>query len=130
MDDMPLTAAACEAWLLRDVIAATAPGAETPEEARLRAAAIVSLYRGFEPATTMEAMLACQAIALRFVVSRAVRDLSACAAGAKILSGMRAQTNALSKTEAAVMTRFERLKARRLAMEKSDAKAGQEAAPV
>ena len=112
MDDPPLSPDACAAYLLREVVVATTPPAETPSNAQARAAIIGEMFRSLAPANAMEAMIACHCIALRFVLMAATRALSAMGEEEKPRARAQASVNALSKTLHLWLKQYERVQTR------------------
>ena len=100
MENLTLGLDACNAHLLRGVIEATTPPDETLADARLRAGSIIEMFSDFDPRGAMAAMIACHCIALRFVTTAALRDVSALRADTdpKVQARMRATATGMSKS--------------------------------
>ena len=107
MDDLTLSPDARNAYLLRGVIEATAPPAETASDARLRAGTIFEMFKSFETVTAVEAMIACHCITLEFALMAAMRALSTTDGDEKTQTRLRNGVNALSKTLHLWMIRHE-----------------------
>ena len=98
MEDLTLSFEAYNAHLVRGVIEATAPPRETAADARLRAGTVIEMFKGFAPATALDSMIACQCIALQFVLMAAMRDLTVLDVDVKTQIRMRSTTVSLSRT--------------------------------
>lgn len=98
MENLTLSAEACDAHLVRGVIEATARPRETVSDARARAGTIIEMFKGFAPANALEAMIACQCITLQFVAMAAMRDLTMLEGDSKTQLRMRSGTAALNRT--------------------------------
>ena len=98
MEDLALSFEACNAYLVREAIEATAPPNETAPDARLRAATILGMFKGFEPVTALDSMIACQCVTLRFVLMAALRDLAVLSVDERTQARMRSTAAALSRT--------------------------------
>ena len=120
MHDLTLTGEARDAYLVGEVIASTAPAHETAEAAQARAALIRTMFLGFAPTTVLEAMLVCQCIALRFLAMAATRAVQTAGEDEKVQARMRAQANALHKTQQAMMARLQRMRARPAVAKKTE----------
>ena len=112
MEDPTLSPKACEAWMVRGVIDATAPATESPAEARVRSGIVVEMYKSFDPGSMVEAMLACQCIALRFTLMGAIRAACAAAGDAKLLLRLQSSVAALNRTLLQVERRFDSIRTR------------------
>ena len=98
MEDLTLSFEAYNAHLVRGVIEATMPPRETAADTRLRAGTIIEMFKGFAPATALDSMIACQCIALQFVLMAAMRDLTVLDVDVKTQLRMRSTTVSLSRT--------------------------------
>jgi hypothetical protein len=114
MDPNRLTLAQYEfnAHVLRGVMAATVQPDETAQDAQTRCAAIAEIFRTFEAANPIEAMLACHCIALRFMCEAAMRDANAADLEPAMLIRLRASAMAAGKSLDLWMRNFATLHAR------------------
>ena len=80
------------------VMGATGQPGETAQERQTRCAAIVEMFRTFEVANLMEAMIACHCISLHFMLQAAMRDASAADLTPPMQMRLRASATAISKT--------------------------------
>jgi len=99
MDPNRLTLAQNEfnAHALRGVMGATGQPGETAQDAQTRCAATVEMFRTFEAANPIEAMIACHCISLRFMFEAAMRDANAADLAPAMLIRLRASAMAVSK---------------------------------
>ncbi|MGA3004461.1 MAG: hypothetical protein ABSE20_22325 [Acetobacteraceae bacterium] len=100
------------AHMLRGVMGATGQPGETAEDLQTRCAAIVELFRTFEVANPMEAMIACHCISLRFMLDAAMRDAGAADLELAMLIRLRASAMAIGKNLHLWMANFASLHAR------------------
>ena len=112
MHDLTLTPEQYNAHVVGDVIASTTPATEAPDAARSRAGAIVEMFKGFEPATALESMLACHCISLRYVLMGAVRAALAGGGDARLLLRQQAMIASLTRTAILAEAHFEKVRAR------------------
>ena len=110
--DFTMTPDAHAAHLLDGVRDTTTPPNETPEQAAKRQASIVELFRAYEPADAVQAMIACHCIALEFMLRGAMRDAANTALDPKLLARLRSSATSISKTLHMWMTKLEKLKAK------------------
>ena len=103
---------AYNAFMLRSVMDATAVVGETAEEAMVRSAAIVEMFRAFEAANAMESMVACHCISLRFMLEAAMRDAGNLELEPVLLTRMRGMATSISKNLHLWIAKFETLHAR------------------
>lgn len=101
------------AWLVRDLIASTAPPGETPAAAAARQAAILDMVRAFAPEDVLETMMVCQCIVLRFLLSDATRALADRSLEEKGQARARGQVVTISRTLHMWTRTHERTRARR-----------------
>ena len=101
------------AWLVRDLIASTAPPGETAVAAAARQAAILDMVRAFAPEDVLETMMVCQCIVLRFLLSDATRALADRSLEEKGQARARGQVVAISRTLHMWTRTHERTRARR-----------------
>lgn len=73
-DTVPLPQDACNDYLLGATMEATAPRGESAAARNGRHTTIAGMFRTFEPANAVEAMIACHCITLQFVLNAAMRD--------------------------------------------------------
>ena len=99
------------AHMLRGVMGATGQPGETAQDGQTRCAAIVEIFRTFEAANPMEAMLACHCISLRFMLDAAMRDANAADLELALLIRLRASAMAIGKNLHLWMTNFASLHA-------------------
>jgi hypothetical protein len=97
-DSLSLSQDEFNAHMLGTVMQTTTVPGETAAEARMRGAAIVEMFRAFDPANAMESMLACHCISLQFVLSAAMSDAANINLDPVMLSRARGSAMALSKT--------------------------------
>jgi hypothetical protein len=97
-DTITLSPDGCNAHMLATVMDATAAPGETAEAARARRGMIVELFRAFDPANAMEAMIACHCISLQFVLNAAMRDAGNLDLNPAVLIRARGSAMAISKT--------------------------------
>ena len=107
MEDLTLSFETYNAHLVRGVIEATAPPNETVADARMRAGAIIVMFKDFDPVTALESMIACQCIALRFMLMAATRDVSLAIVDVKTQIRMRSSAVAISRALEGWMARFQ-----------------------
>jgi hypothetical protein len=100
------------AHVLRGVMGATGQPGETAEDLQTRCAGIVEIFRTFEAANPMEAMLACHCISLRFMLEAAMRDANATDLQPAMLIRLRASVMAIGKSLHLWMSDFASLHAR------------------
>jgi hypothetical protein len=100
------------AHMLRGVMGATGQPGETAQDVQTRCGAVVEIFRSFEAANPMEAMIACHCISLRFMLDAAMRDASAADLPPPLLLRMRASAMAISKILHLWMTSFASLHTR------------------
>ena len=114
MDPNRLTLAQNEfnAHLLRGVMDATGQPGETAQDAQTRCAAIVEMFRTFEAANPIEAMIACHCISLRFMFEAAMRDANAADLAPAMQIRLRASAMAVGKSLDLWMRNFASLHAR------------------
>ena len=114
MDPNRLTLAQDEfnAHMLRGVMDATGQPGETAHDTQTRGAAIVEVFRTFEAANPMEAMIASHCISLRFLLDVAMRDANAPDQEPAMLIRLRASAMGISKTLHLWMANFAGLHAR------------------
>jgi hypothetical protein len=114
MDPNRLTLAQDEfnAHMLRGVMEATGQPGETAEDTQTRCAAIVDIFRTFEAANPMEAMIASHCISLRFLLDVAMRDANAPDQEPAMLIRLRASAMAIGKSLHLWMANFAGLHAR------------------
>lgn len=114
MDPNRLTLARSDynAHALRGVMGATGQPGETAQEAETRCAAIVEMFRTFEAADPIEAMIACHCISLRFMFEAAMRDANAADLEPAMLIRLRASAMAAGKSLDLWMRNFASLHAR------------------
>jgi hypothetical protein len=114
MDPNRLTLAEDEfnAHVLRGVMGATGQPGETAQDAQTRCAAIVEMFRTFEAANPIEAMIACHCISLRFMFEAAMRDANAADPEPAMLIRLRASATAVGKNLDLWMRNFASLHAR------------------
>jgi hypothetical protein len=114
MDPNRLTLAHHEfnAHVLRGVMDATGQPGETAQDAQTRCAAIVEIFRTFEAANPIEAMIACHCILLRFMFEAAMRDANAADQEPAMLIRLRASAMAAGKSLDLWMRNFASLHAR------------------
>jgi hypothetical protein len=86
------------AHMLRGVMGATCQPGETAQDGQTRCAAIVEIFRTFEAANPLEAMIACHCISVRFLLEAAMRDANAADLGPAMLIRMRASAMAISRS--------------------------------
>lgn len=109
---LTLTQDAFNAHMLRGVMDATGQPGETAQDAQMRCAAIVEIFRTFESANPMEGMIACQCISLRFLLDAAMRDAGAVDLDPALRIRLRASAMAISKNLHVWMGTFTSLHAR------------------
>jgi hypothetical protein len=97
-NSLSLSQDAFNAHMLGGVMDATCQNGETAAEAQGRRAAIVEMFRTFEPANAMQSMIACHCITLQFVLHAAMRDAGNVNMEPGMLLRMRACAMAISKT--------------------------------
>jgi hypothetical protein len=114
MDPNRLTLAQDEfnAHVLRGVMDASGHPGETAQDGQTRCAAIVEIFRIFEAANPVEAMLACHCISLRFMFEAAMRDANAADLQPAMLIRLRASAMAVGKSLDLCMRNFASLHAR------------------
>jgi len=114
MDPNRLTLAQNEfnAHALRGVMGATGQPGETAQDAQTRCAAIVEMFRTFEAANPIEAMIACHCISLRFMFEAAMRDANAADLAPAMQIRLRASAMAVGKSLDLWMRNFASLHAR------------------
>jgi hypothetical protein len=100
------------AHLLAGVMDATSTPGETAAAARTRRAGIVRMFRTFDPANSVEAMIACHCISLQFVLAAAMRDAGNVDMDPIMLTRMRASAMAISKNPHIWLMKFESLHTR------------------
>ncbi len=110
--DLALSQDAFNANLLSGVMLATAQTGEGPDDARIRRAAIVEMFRGFDPANPMQSMIACHCVALHFVLNAAMRDAAGCDLDTAMMIRMRASAMSISKVMHQWVSKFERMRLR------------------
>ena len=103
---VPFSQDACNDYLLGAVMEATAPRGETAATRHGRLATITEMFRTFEPANAVEAMIACHCITLQFVLNAAMRDAGDVTLDAVLLTRMRASAMAISKTLALWISKY------------------------
>jgi hypothetical protein len=97
-DSLTLSQDEFNAHMLGAVIQTTTVPGETAAEVRMRCAAIVELFRAFDPANAMESMMACHCISMQFMLSAAMRDAANINLDPVMLIRARASAMAISKT--------------------------------
>jgi hypothetical protein len=112
MNPNRLTLDECSAHMLRGVMGATGQPGETAQELQTRCAAIVEIFRTFEVANPMEAMIACHCISLRFMLEAALRDANATGLQPAMLIRLRASVMAIGKSLHLWMREFASVHAR------------------
>jgi hypothetical protein len=111
-NNLMLSQDAFNAYMLRGVMGATGQPGETTQDAQTRWAAIVEIFRTFEAANPMEAMIACHCISLRFMLDAAMRDAGAPDLDPAMAIRLRASVLAVGKSLHLWMTEFASLHAR------------------
>jgi hypothetical protein len=86
------------AYQLGNLMETTRQSGETAAEEHIRRAAIVEMYRSFEPANPLESMIACNCINLQFMLNAAMRDAANVNMQPATLLRMRASAVTISKT--------------------------------
>lgn len=112
MDPNRLTLDEFNAHMLQGVMGAIGQPAETATDAQRRCAAIVEMFRTFEVANPMEAMIACHCISLHALLEAAMRDAGAADLQPAMLLRLRTSAMAISKMLHLWMANFARLHAR------------------
>lgn len=112
MEDLLLSPLAYNAHLLRGVIASTAPAAESPDEARTRAAAIIEMFKAMEPVTPLESLHACHCIALRLVLPGAIRAVASGHDDPRVHIRQQATLAALTRVTQTAEARYAKLQTR------------------
>jgi hypothetical protein len=97
-DNLTLSEDEFNAHMLGGVMLTTRVPNETAAEARLRRAAIVAMFRAFDPANAMESMTACHCVSMHFVLDAAMRDAGDTTLDHVLLTRARGSAMALSKT--------------------------------
>jgi hypothetical protein len=100
-------------YLLNEVVQSTTPPDETPTQTQARRDAIAAMFGGYDPADTMEAMIACHCIELQFLLKSAVRDASNNRLGPDNLARNRNGAMTLSKTWNQWVTKLEKIQHRK-----------------
>lgn len=96
------------AYLLDSVVRATTPQGETATDAQSRIDAITEMLRAYQPATHLEAMIACQCIMMQFLFNAAMRDTGNPRLDPAGLARARAEANAASRTLHQWVSKFEK----------------------
>jgi hypothetical protein len=109
---LTLSPDAFNAQMVGGVITATGTPGESVADGQSRAAAIVEMFRAFDPADAMESMIACHCITLQFVLNAAMRDAGNLSLDPVVLTRMRASAMSISKTLLLWVTKYERIHAR------------------
>jgi hypothetical protein len=112
MSSFTLSPDAFNAHMIGGVITATRTSGESVADGQTRAAAIVEMFRAFDPADAMESMIACHCITLQFVLNAAMRDAGNLSLDPVVLARMRASAMSISKTLLQWVSKYERLHAR------------------
>jgi hypothetical protein len=97
-DSLSLSQDEFNAHMLGTVMRTTTVPGETGGEARMRCAAIVEMFRAFDPANAMESMMACHCISMQFMLSASMRDAANINLDPVMLIRARASAMAISKT--------------------------------
>jgi hypothetical protein len=100
------------AYLLNQVVEATAPPNETEAAARFRADAIVEMVRAYDPRDGMESMIACQCVMLQFLLNAAMRAASDINLEPRILAKSSAHVMAISRTLRQWVAQFDKVRKR------------------
>ena len=111
-NNLMLSQDAFNAYMLRGVMGANGQPGEPAQDAQTRWAAIVEIFRTFEAANPMEAMIACHCISLRFMLDAAMRDAGAPDLDPAMAIRLRASVLAVGKSLHLWMTEFASLDAR------------------
>jgi len=106
LDTVPLSQDVCGDYLLGAVMEATTPLGETAAARHGRHATITGMFRTFEPANAVEAMIACHCITLQFVLNAAMRDAGDVSMDPVMLTRMRASAMTISKTLALWISKY------------------------
>jgi hypothetical protein len=117
MSTFTLSPDAFNAHMVGGVITATRTPGESVADGQTRAAAIVEMFRAFDPADAMESMIACHCITLQFLLNAAMRDAGNISLDPVVLARMRASAMSISKTLLQWVSKYERLHARNEARE-------------
>jgi hypothetical protein len=112
MSSLTLSPDAFNAHMIGGVITATGTSGESVADGQTRAAAIVEMFRAFDPADAMESMIACHCITLQFMLNAAMRDAGNLTLDPVVLTRMRASAMSISKTLLQWVSKYERLHAR------------------
>jgi hypothetical protein len=112
MSSFTLSPDAFNAHMIGGVITATGTPGESESAGQTRAAAIVEMFRAFDPADAMESMIACHCITLQFMLNAAMRDAGNLSLDPVVLARMRASAMSISKTLLQWVSKYERLHAR------------------
>jgi hypothetical protein len=112
MSSFTLSPDAFNAHMIGGVITATRTPGESVADGQTRAAAIVEMFRAFDPADAMESMIACHCITLQFMLNAAMRDAGNLSLDPVVLARMRASAMSISKTLLQWVSKYERLHAR------------------
>jgi hypothetical protein len=112
MSTFTLSPDAFNAHMIGGVITATGTPGESESAGQTRAAAIVEMFRAFDPADAMESMIACHCITLQFMLNAAMRDAGNLSLDPVVLARMRASAMSISKTLLQWVSKYERLHAR------------------
>jgi hypothetical protein len=112
MSTFTLSPDAFNAHMIGGVITATGRQGESAADGQTRAAAIVEMFRAFDPADAMESMIACHCITLQFMLNAAMRDAGNLTLDPVVLTRMRASAVSISKTLLQWVSKYERIHAR------------------
>jgi hypothetical protein len=121
---------ACNAHLLRGVIAATAPPDEVEASAYLRSGMILEMFKCLAPNDALQATIACHCIMLRFVLMGAMRDAADAGLDPKMLARARSSAMTISRQWDVWSTKFDKMKARDAAAEAAERSGEAAPAPV
>jgi hypothetical protein len=95
------------AYQLGNLMETTSQPGENAAEERIRCAAIVEMYRTFEPANPLESTIACNCINLQFMLNAAMRDAANVNLQPATLLRMRSSAVTISKTLHLWMSKYE-----------------------
>ena|ERR1700722_986004 len=100
------------AYQLGGLMDGTSQPDETAAEERTRRAAIIEMYRSFDPGSPLESTMACNCIHLQFMLNRAMRDAGNPNLLPAMAMRMRASAVTISKTLHLWMSKYESAHAR------------------
>ena len=98
LDDLTFAPEAFQVALIKSIIAATAVPDETETEVQIRAAAIIDMFKCYDPADTIEAITASHCVTLHFLLLTAMRAIGAAASDPKASHQAQSRVLSLART--------------------------------